>query len=208
MMTEEYCPRNELQKTETKLWNLSIEGTDIIGYTKRFQDLALLFRDIQGKVTASKPTKIQEAICMVHNLMDQVVRAKVAKDAENKIKREDDQEGNHFQRQNKRHEVVRVYAVGTSNKTWYAGTLPPYDRYNLHHHLCPCPAQCGNCWKFGHQARDCWTPTLVTCYECGEKGHNMKYCPNLEDQNEAAEAYQDPNVVMGTFLLKNRYILV
>ncbi|GKA97984.1 hypothetical protein Tco_0825878 [Tanacetum coccineum] len=42
MMTEEYYPRNELQKMETELWNLTVKGTDIVGYTKRFQKLALL----------------------------------------------------------------------------------------------------------------------------------------------------------------------
>nr|GEZ55822.1 ribonuclease H-like domain-containing protein [Tanacetum cinerariifolium] len=44
MTTYEYCPRNKLQKTGTKLLNLSVEGTDIIGYTKWFKDLAFLFR--------------------------------------------------------------------------------------------------------------------------------------------------------------------
>ncbi|GJX02525.1 reverse transcriptase domain-containing protein [Tanacetum coccineum] len=42
MMTEEYFLRNEVQKMETKLWNLTIKGTDIVGYNKRFQELALL----------------------------------------------------------------------------------------------------------------------------------------------------------------------
>ncbi|GKG38418.1 reverse transcriptase domain-containing protein [Tanacetum coccineum] len=36
MMTEEYCLRNELQKMETELWNLTVKGTDITGYTKHF----------------------------------------------------------------------------------------------------------------------------------------------------------------------------
>ncbi|GKD82438.1 hypothetical protein Tco_1349277 [Tanacetum coccineum] len=76
-----------------------------------------------GNVTSSKPTKIQEAICMAYKLMDQDVRAKATKDADNKIKREDEQEGNHCQQKNKRHEVVRVYAIRTGNKTGYAGTL-------------------------------------------------------------------------------------
>ncbi|GJZ60413.1 hypothetical protein Tco_0616229 [Tanacetum coccineum] len=43
MMTDEYCPRNEVQKMETELWNLSVKGTDIVGYTKCFQELALLY---------------------------------------------------------------------------------------------------------------------------------------------------------------------
>ncbi|GJT72514.1 putative reverse transcriptase domain-containing protein [Tanacetum coccineum] len=176
MLTDEYCPRNVIQKVETELWNLTVKGIDVVD-------------DIQGKVTFSRLSKIQEEIHMAHKLMDQVVRAKASTDADNKRKWEDNQEGNHCQQQNKRHEVVRVYAGGTSNKTRYAGTLPLCDKCNLSHYHSPCPAQCGNCRKIGHQARDCWTPTSMTCYECGEKGHTRKYCPNLEDHNEADEAY-------------------
>ncbi|GKD31971.1 hypothetical protein Tco_1242749 [Tanacetum coccineum] len=33
---------NEVQKMEIKLWNLSVKGTDIVDYTRRFQKLALL----------------------------------------------------------------------------------------------------------------------------------------------------------------------
>ncbi|GJX06955.1 hypothetical protein Tco_0194887 [Tanacetum coccineum] len=77
---------------------------------------------IDGKVTSSKPTKTKEAICMAHDLMDQVIRAKVANDADNKRKWEDDQGGNSCQQQNKGREVVKVYAVGSSDKKVYAGT--------------------------------------------------------------------------------------
>nr|GFD12995.1 hypothetical protein [Tanacetum cinerariifolium] len=81
------------------------EEIDIIGYTnvsKRWHSSVLL-------------TKIQEAIHTAHDLMDQVIRAKVAKDANNKRKWEDDHGGNSCQQQNKRHEVVRVYAAGSSD---------------------------------------------------------------------------------------------
>ncbi|GJS73212.1 reverse transcriptase domain-containing protein [Tanacetum coccineum] len=40
-MIEEYYPRNKAQKIEIELWNLAVKGTNIIGYTKRFQELAL-----------------------------------------------------------------------------------------------------------------------------------------------------------------------
>ncbi|GJS32852.1 reverse transcriptase domain-containing protein [Tanacetum coccineum] len=106
MMTEEYCMRNELQKMETKLWNLSVEGTYIIGrgdFFKADQD------------STSNP--------MAHNLMDQFVRAKVAKDANNKKKWEDEHGGNPYQQQNMRRDVVRVYAVGSSDKKGY---VEPY----------------------------------------------------------------------------------
>ncbi|GJT11604.1 putative reverse transcriptase domain-containing protein [Tanacetum coccineum] len=42
LMTEVYCPRNEIQKMETELWNLKVKGNDLTAYTQRFQELILL----------------------------------------------------------------------------------------------------------------------------------------------------------------------
>ncbi|GJZ67630.1 reverse transcriptase domain-containing protein [Tanacetum coccineum] len=42
MMTEAYCPRSEIKKLNTELWNLMVKGTDVVSYTHRFQELALL----------------------------------------------------------------------------------------------------------------------------------------------------------------------
>ncbi|GKE37365.1 reverse transcriptase domain-containing protein [Tanacetum coccineum] len=42
LMTEVYCPRNEIQKMETELWNLTVKGNDLTAYTQRFQELILL----------------------------------------------------------------------------------------------------------------------------------------------------------------------
>nr|GFC00858.1 putative retrotransposon Gag domain-containing protein [Tanacetum cinerariifolium] len=36
LMTEVYCPRNEVQKIETELWNLTVRGNDLTVYTQRF----------------------------------------------------------------------------------------------------------------------------------------------------------------------------
>ncbi|GJR21592.1 hypothetical protein Tco_0970119 [Tanacetum coccineum] len=36
LMTEVYCPRNEVQKIETELWNLAVKGNDLTAYTRRF----------------------------------------------------------------------------------------------------------------------------------------------------------------------------
>ncbi|GJW40493.1 putative reverse transcriptase domain-containing protein [Tanacetum coccineum] len=41
-MTEEFCPRNVLQRLEQELYSLELKGTDIDGYTNRFHELALL----------------------------------------------------------------------------------------------------------------------------------------------------------------------
>ncbi|GKA05987.1 reverse transcriptase domain-containing protein [Tanacetum coccineum] len=74
MMTANYCPMSEIKKLETKLWNLTVKGTDVESYTQRFQELVLLCSrmvpdesdkverytgglpdNIQGSVMASKP---------------------------------------------------------------------------------------------------------------------------------------------------------
>ncbi|GJU24839.1 putative reverse transcriptase domain-containing protein [Tanacetum coccineum] len=42
LMTEVYCPRNEIQKMETELWNLSVKNNDMATYTQRFQELTIM----------------------------------------------------------------------------------------------------------------------------------------------------------------------
>ncbi|GJY96061.1 putative reverse transcriptase domain-containing protein [Tanacetum coccineum] len=60
---------------------------------------------------------------------------------------------------------------------------------------------------------------ILTCYDCGKKGHTRNRCPRKVKQEEVGEprsrAYvikdverQAPNVVTGTFLLNNRYASV
>ncbi|GJZ99946.1 putative reverse transcriptase domain-containing protein, partial [Tanacetum coccineum] len=42
LMTEVYCPRNEIQKMETELWNLTVKNNDLTAYTQRFQELTMM----------------------------------------------------------------------------------------------------------------------------------------------------------------------
>ncbi|GKC19489.1 retrotransposon protein, putative, ty3-gypsy subclass [Tanacetum coccineum] len=42
-MTELYGPRNKVQKIETEMWNLIVKGNDLTAYTRRFQELVLLY---------------------------------------------------------------------------------------------------------------------------------------------------------------------
>ncbi|GJY65260.1 putative reverse transcriptase domain-containing protein [Tanacetum coccineum] len=93
LMTEVYCPRNEIQKMETELWNLTVKGNDLAAYTRRFQELVLLCTrmvpdeedkverfigglpdNIQGNVIAAEPTRLQDAIRVANNLMDQKLK--------------------------------------------------------------------------------------------------------------------------------------
>ncbi|GJU25631.1 hypothetical protein Tco_1164252 [Tanacetum coccineum] len=163
MITEAYCPGSELKKLETKLWNLTVKGTDVESYTQRFQELVLLCSrmipndadkveryvgglpdNIQGSVMASKPKILQEAIEFVRSLMDQKIE--------------------------------------------YAGTIPLCNKCKLHHNV-SCTVKWANCKKVGHMAWDCRNPTAavnqrtLTCFECGNQGHYRSECPILKNQN-------------------------
>ncbi|GKB80699.1 putative reverse transcriptase domain-containing protein [Tanacetum coccineum] len=80
LMTEVYYPRNEIQKMETELWNLSMKNNDMATYTQRFQELTMMCTkmvpeeedrvekfigglpdNIQGNVIAAEPTRLQDA---------------------------------------------------------------------------------------------------------------------------------------------------
>nr|GEV78409.1 putative reverse transcriptase domain-containing protein [Tanacetum cinerariifolium] len=84
----------------------------------------------------------------------------------------------------------------------------------------PCTIRCRVCNKVGHLTKNYRNkgpatgsnlqPVFVICHACGEKGHYRSQCSKtninanertylLRDKN----AHQDPNVVMGTFLLNH-----
>ncbi|GKE29074.1 reverse transcriptase domain-containing protein [Tanacetum coccineum] len=93
-MTDKYCPRVEIKKIETEMWNLKVKGTDLVAYNQRFQKLALMcarmFPEevdkiekyigglpdmILGSVKASKPKTMQEAIEFTTEFMDEKTHA-------------------------------------------------------------------------------------------------------------------------------------
>ncbi|GKD01523.1 reverse transcriptase domain-containing protein, partial [Tanacetum coccineum] len=181
MMTEVYCPRNKIQKLENELWNLTVKGTDVAGYTQRFQELALLCPkmvpdeeekieryiwglpdSIQGNVTSAGPARLQDAIKLANSLMDQKVRVFAARQAENKRRLENNPRDNHVQQPPfKRQNVARAYTVGPGEKKEYAGTLPLCNKCKFHH-TGPCTAKCKNCKRVGHMTMDCRILTAAT----------------------------------------------
>nr|GEZ91404.1 hypothetical protein [Tanacetum cinerariifolium] len=112
MITDKYCPRDEIKKLEFELWEVKTKGTDVIGYSRRFQDLALMcdrtFPEesdrvekyiggvpdmIHDSVKAAKPKTMQEAIEFATELMDKRIRDAV----ENKQKFEGTFGNNQYQ---------------------------------------------------------------------------------------------------------------
>nr|GEY75827.1 reverse transcriptase domain-containing protein [Tanacetum cinerariifolium] len=49
LMVEVYCPRTEIQKMESKLWNLTMKNNDLAAYTQRFQELTMLCTKMVSK---------------------------------------------------------------------------------------------------------------------------------------------------------------
>ncbi|GJR64114.1 putative reverse transcriptase domain-containing protein [Tanacetum coccineum] len=220
-MTDKYCPRNEMKKLEAELWNLKVKGTDVIGYNQRFQELALLcvrmFPEesdkieryvgglpdvIHENIIASKPKTMQEAVEMATELMDKKVSTIAERQAENKRKFENTSRNNqNQQQQNKRQNTGRAYTAGTGEKKPYGGSKPLCAKCNYHHD--------------GHGSGQ-----KPTCFECGVQGHFKRECPKLKNNknignqvgNDRAPAkvyavgHAETNpVMMGTFLLNNRY---
>ncbi|GJR80162.1 hypothetical protein Tco_0150947 [Tanacetum coccineum] len=148
-----------------------VKGTDVVGYTQRFQELALMCERmfleesdevekyvgrlpdmIQGSVMASKPKTMQESIELANDLMDQKVCAYAERQAENKRKFDNN---NHAQQQlPKRQNVSQAYIAGTGERKEYAGTLPLCNKCKFHHNG-PCTAKCANSKKFSHLTRCC-----------------------------------------------------
>nr|GEV85753.1 reverse transcriptase domain-containing protein [Tanacetum cinerariifolium] len=151
LLVEVYCPRNEIQWMKSELWNLTMKNNDLAAYTQIFQELTMmctkmvleeedqidkfifggLLDNIQGNVIAAEPTRLQDAVRIANNLMDQKLKGYAMKNAENK----------------------RRLKAGNNEKGRYAEPLPYYKKCKLHHEG-PCIVKCGKCNKVGHMARD------------------------------------------------------
>ncbi|GJT35109.1 putative reverse transcriptase domain-containing protein [Tanacetum coccineum] len=103
LMTNVYCPRNEIKKMETELWNLTVKGNDLTVYTQRFQELILfctrmvpneedkverfiggLPDNIQGNAILANPARFQDVVRIANQLMDKKLQSYAARSAESK----------------------------------------------------------------------------------------------------------------------------
>ncbi|GJU62110.1 putative reverse transcriptase domain-containing protein [Tanacetum coccineum] len=191
-------------------------GTDVVKYNQRFQELALLCvrmfceesdkieryvgglpDTIHGNIVASRPKTMQEAVEMATELMDKRVSTIAERQAENKRKFENTSRNNQNQQHTKKISKAKhrqAYTAGSGDKKQYGGSRPLCSKCNYHHDspCAPkkeCPKLKNNKGNRGNQDGRDTAPTKV--YVVGRAGTNP-----------------DSNVVMGTFLLNNRYASV
>ncbi|GJZ89330.1 putative reverse transcriptase domain-containing protein [Tanacetum coccineum] len=208
MMKEEFCPPKEIQRIEVELYNLRVKDSNIAAYTQRFNELILLCPDsvpnerkkveayiyrspenFKGETTSSKPVVLNDVVRMAHTLMEQKLQAKAERVAEgNKRKWENNNQGDRNNNQN------------NNNRGNY--------RDNNYHN------QYNNRRQGNARAM-----TIAQNEGCGDKNLSRNQCPkrnNQQGRNATGRAYAmreaeqnpGPNVVMGTFLLNNRYARV
>nr|GEV92643.1 putative reverse transcriptase domain-containing protein [Tanacetum cinerariifolium] len=198
--------------------------------TKRFQELTLICTkfvanetekidkyisglpdNIFGSDNSSKPKTLDETIELANEFMDKKLRTYAERQTNNKRKADDLSINNngHQQQPAKRHNVTKVYNMGSGEKKPYGGNLPKCS---------------GNTNVVNAQRDNKAIPNRNGCFECGALGHFKRDCPKLKNKDggnvnaqgwvyavrnseKKGNASRDPNsnVVMGTFLLNNRY---
>nr|GEW00909.1 hypothetical protein [Tanacetum cinerariifolium] len=202
-MTDKYYPQGEIKKLEIELWNIKVKGNVVLAYIERFQELTLictkfvanetekidkyisgLRANIYGSVKPSKPNMLDETIELANDFMDQKLHTYVERQTNNEREADDISRNNqgHQQQPAKRQNVTKVYNMRSGNSQ-------------------------GEC-----------------CFECGAPRHFKRDYPKLKNKDKGnvnaqgwvyavgnaekkGNASRDPdsNVVMGTFLLNNRY---
>nr|GEY24038.1 reverse transcriptase domain-containing protein [Tanacetum cinerariifolium] len=225
LLTNKYYPRTKIKKMENEFYNLSVKGNDLKTYVRRFQELVVLCpnmvpnneklmevfigglpRSIEGNVTASKPQTLEEAINIAKRLMDQVTKHNSIQGTNDHTQKFEDKRNissnnnyhNNYQniRNNRTNDFRQQKNRRTDPFKSYAATPTENRGYIRNRQL-----------STGSNLQ----PVYVICHSCGEKGHYRSQCSNininanrrtylLRDKN----AHQDPNVVMGTFLLNHR----
>ncbi|GJU37640.1 putative reverse transcriptase domain-containing protein [Tanacetum coccineum] len=137
---------------ETELWNLTVKNNDLTAYTRRFQELTMMCTkmvleeedrvkfigglpdNIQGNVIAAEPTRLQDAVRIANNLMDQKLKGYAVRNAKNKRRLNNNYRNNRGQQPPHKRQniggqnVARAYMAGNNEKNGYEGTLPFYNK--------------------------------------------------------------------------------
>ncbi|GKD96674.1 reverse transcriptase domain-containing protein [Tanacetum coccineum] len=209
MMTDKYSPRGVIKKLEVEMWNLKVKESDKIErYVGGLPDM------IHRSVMASKPKTMQDAIEFATELRDKKIRTFA--EVRPRIK------GSLRTLQG----TIKTNNNKTRGITLTGPTLLGLGRRSHMADLSHCALNATITMM------DLVLPNATSATELaiwpmtvGAKGHFKKECPKMRnnncgnqdgDGNAPAKVYAvghaginpDSNVVTGTFLLNNRYVIV
>ncbi|KAI3686167.1 hypothetical protein L1987_79840 [Smallanthus sonchifolius] len=234
LMTEEFCPRNEVKKLEAEFWDLAQDSGESLAYTTRFHELSLLVphmvtplsrciekyigglpRQIQDAVLGRNPATLEDAIRLSATLTDNHVKAgTLTKKGSKKVSETvtpptHNKEATTEPSRNNRKRKVRNFAVVT--------LLFPSTKLHLWAKALAGQVHPPN--RTVPQVANQGAPAIANgraCYECGDPNHFRDQCPRLANARQggargrafninANEAQANNDVVNGTFLVNSQY---
>ncbi|GJV79629.1 putative reverse transcriptase domain-containing protein [Tanacetum coccineum] len=135
LMTKVYCPRNEIQKMETEIWNLTVKNNEFCLHYLEIQELTW-----ECDNCCRHSTRILDYPFKSPNKIDdKKLKGYAMKNAENKRRLNNNYGNNRGQQPPfKQHNtggqnVARAYMAGNNEKKEYEGTLPFCNKCKLHH---------------------------------------------------------------------------
>ncbi|KAI3704139.1 hypothetical protein L1987_74353 [Smallanthus sonchifolius] len=210
LMTEEFCPRNEVKKLEAEFWDLAQDSGENLVYITRFHELSLLVshmvtplsrcikkyigelpRQIQDTVLGRNPATLEDAIRLSATLTDNHVKAGTLtkkgskKVAETVTPPAHNKEATTEPSRNNKKRKVRNFAVVSPavpvNQVAPVIQAPAKKPYVGIYPLFNPPNQPNP--RVANQG----VPAIANrraCYECGDPNHFPNLCPRLANARQ------------------------
>nr|GEV94599.1 putative reverse transcriptase domain-containing protein [Tanacetum cinerariifolium] len=200
-MTDKYCPRGEMKKLESELWNLRVKSNDVA--IEMANELMDKRKNTWAERQAENKRKVNDT-----SISNQSQQQQQNKRGTKNVNTANNQRGNGMGQK------PTCYECGSQGH--FRNDCPKFKNNNR-------GTQGGNATAPAKvYARGNGMGQKPTCYECGSQGHFRNDCPKFKNNNRGtqggnatapAKVYAvgragtnpDSNVVTGTFLLNNRY---
>ncbi|GJR63824.1 putative reverse transcriptase domain-containing protein [Tanacetum coccineum] len=193
---KEFCPSNEIEKLESEFWNHAMVGANHAAYTDRFYKLAKLVPHL----VTPESKRIESVVLKAGTLTNEAVRYGALSKSSEKRKEvvELSKQGGSWN-DNKRVKVGKGFVAAVPTRSGYAGSHPKSAKCYAHHpEGGPC-LLCLNCQKLGNR---------LTIEGNQNQRNDGNQARGRAFNVNAIEARQDPNIMTGTFSLKDHFATV